>query len=269
MNTANTETNAPAVAQLQKKLKISGFFNIVLIALVAFLAIVLLAGGNQNGPMAAQDGGPNGDTAAVEPGENDALGAEEGGSEVEAQQVSHVRNDPNDTMAIGDINAPVVISEWTDLRCPFCAVFANQTMPQIIQDYVDQGLVRVEFNDVAFFGDESLNAAVAARAAGEQGLYLPYLEELYARAPESGHPELPTETLVDIAKAAGVPDMDKFNADLTSPDLIAAVQESQRNAQSWGISAVPFFVIGPDNQAVSGAQPYEVFQQIINEEVAK
>lgn len=239
-------------AKLQRRLKISGAANVVLAAIVVFLLIVVLAEGREPGVDASNTDQTQ--SAEVAP-------AATGGA------TTHVRNDPDDYMAIGDINAPVVLSEWTDLRCPYCAVFANQTMPKIIQDYVDKGLVRVEFNDVAFFGDESLNGAVAARAAGKQGLYMPYIEELYSRAPESGHASLPEDVLLDIAQTVGVSDMDQFKADLASPELSAQVLESQRNAQAWGISSVPFFVVGPDNQMLSGAQPYEAFQQVLDSQV--
>ena len=83
-------------------------------------------------------------------------------------------------MAIGAIDAPVVLSEWVDFRCPFCAVFSRDVLPQLVQEYVDEGKVRIEVHDVAFFGDESLRAAVAARAAGEKSLAMMHVKDLLA-----------------------------------------------------------------------------------------
>ena len=157
-------------------------------------------------------------------------------------------------MAIGDIDAPVVLSEWADLRCPYCARVTTQVMPTVIAEYVDTGKVRIEFHDVSFFGEDSTAAAVALRAAAEQGRFADYLHTVHAAAPpEGGHPDLPRETLIDFAVTAGVPDIERFTADLDREDLVAAVEASTAWAQQLGISSVPFVVAG--NPATPGAQP--------------
>lgn len=238
---ANPDSGSASVdvEALQSKLRFSRTLNVVLAALVVFLGIVVLAGALQ--PQAVADGSA--------------------GSTTETEAV-HVRADPNDPLAIGDINAPVVLSEWTDYRCPFCSVFATQTLPTLMKKYVDTGKLRIEFNDVYFFGDQSRDAAIAARAAAEQGYYLEYIQVLYAAAPDSGHPDLPREKLIDFAREANVPDLDSFVAALDSPELAAAVDQSHQQAMAWGISGVPFFVIG--KQVINGAQPLEIFEQIID-----
>lgn len=242
--------------KVSARLRQSQILNAILAIAVVVLVIALIVqvnGNNKGGSATA--------------GDVTASGQQSGSEEQSAAEVPYLRNDPNDEMAIGNPDAPVTISEWTDYRCPFCAVFANKTLPPLVQEYVDKGLVRIEFNDVAFFGDESLDAAVAARAAAEQGHYLPYIEALYKAAPQSGHPDMPREKLVGFAEEVGVPDMKKFEADLDSPELRAEVQKSQANAQSWGISSVPFFVI--NDQGLQGAQSIDVFKQVIESELAK
>lgn len=242
--------------KLSARLRQSQILNAILaVAVVALvIALVVQINGKGSGELEAKDNTTTNSQQSAANEQYDAV-------------PDYLRNDPNDEMAIGNPDAPVTISEWTDYRCPFCAVFANKTLPPLIQDYVDKGLVRIEFNDVAFFGDESLDAAVAGRAAAEQGYYVPYLEALYAAAPDSGHPDMPKEKLIGFAKEVGIPDMKKFEADLDSPQLREEVQKSQANAQSWGINSVPFFVI--NNQALSGAQGIDVFKQIIESELAK
>ncbi|MFV0254043.1 MAG: DsbA family protein [Beutenbergiaceae bacterium] len=174
-----------------------------------------------------------------------------------------VRRDASDTMAIGDIDAPVVLVEWTDLRCPFCAAFHRDTLPTIVSEYVDAGLVRIEVHDVAFFGEQSTDGAVAARAAGNQGMFFDYTQLLYANAPESGHPDLTREVLLTYAREVGIPDMDRFTADLDDPALREAVRTSTSTAQQLGITSVPFFVAG--DTAVAGSRPVEVFRQFLDD----
>ena len=176
------------------------------------------------------------------------------------------RRDPADTMAIGDVDAPVVLSEWVDMRCPFCAVYSRDILPVLQKEYIDTGLLRIEMHDVAFFGEESLRAATAARAAGEQGLYAEYVSALFAAAPESGHPDLPADELIEFAEQVGVPDISKFTADMDRADLRTAAEQSTALAQQVGVSGVPFFAI--NGQAMSGAQPIETFRQFIDQELA-
>ncbi|PFG15977.1 protein-disulfide isomerase [Propionicimonas paludicola] len=181
-----------------------------------------------------------------------------------AQKVA--RNLKDDPMAWGDPDAPLLVVEWTDFRCPFCAAFANGTLPVLYEDYVKSGKMRFEIHDVAFFGDHSVDAAVAARAAGAQGKYREFMTTLYAAAPPSGHPDMPKDKLVGFAKTAGVPDLAKFTTALEDKALRTQVTESTTLAQSMGVSGVPFFVIG--NQTMDGAQPLASFQQVIEKELA-
>lgn len=178
-----------------------------------------------------------------------------------------VKREPNDAKAMGDVDAPVVLVEWTDLRCPFCAAFSRDTLPAVIDEYVKAGKVRLEVHDVALFGSQSEEASVAAHAAAEQGRYFEYLHAVNAAAPEKGHPDLPRQELIAFARTAGVPDMEKFTTDLDSPKIRAAVQQGTADAQQLGINSVPFFVAG--DMALSGAQPATVFRQYLDDALAK
>lgn len=247
------------VERLQKRLRGARWLNLGLALVIALLAGMLLAGGGRPGATSAA---PVAEPAATTP----AASATAEPTPTQ-EPVDIVRRDPNDTLAIGDIDAPVVLSEWADLRCPYCARVTNEIMPTLLAEYVDTGKVRIEFHDVSFFGEDSTTAAVALRAAAEQGRFAEYLQTVHAAAPaEGGHPDLPRETLIDFAVTAGVPDIERFTADLDREDLRAAVEASTLWSQQLGIDSVPFFVVG--NQAISGAQPIEVFRQLLDEQLA-
>lgn len=248
----------PTVERLQRRLKGARWLNLGLALVVALLAGMLLAGRGTS-QVAVPESLEQTAAPSRPPASSPTPEASEPGDTATA---SVVRADPSDTLAIGDIDAPVVMSEWVDLRCPFCAKLTNEVMPVLIEEYVATGKVRIEFNDVSFFGEYSTTAAVALRAAAEQGRFLEYLQTVHAAAPASGHPDLPRERLIEFAETAGVPDLDRFTADLDRADLRAAVEASTLQAQQWGISSVPFFVVG--NQALSGAQPIEVFRQFLD-----
>ncbi len=180
-------------------------------------------------------------------------------------ELSVVRRDPGDPLAIGDVDAPVVLVEWLDVRCPFCALFSRQTLPTLIDDYIDAGLVRYEVHPVEFFGDQSGAAAVAVHAAGAQGMAMEYLSALYAAAPERGHPDLTREVQLGFAEQIGIPDMGRFTDDLDRTDLRAAVTEETTNAGGLGVNTVPFFLVG--DTAIAGAQSLEVFRDVLDEAI--
>lgn len=176
------------------------------------------------------------------------------------------RRDAKDPLAMGDVDAPIVMIEWADYRCPYCSIFTEQTLPQL-QHYFDDGKVRFEFRDMPVFGEDSFYAAVAARAAGEQGKYHDFQYQLYKALPDSGHPPVDEATVVAAAQAAGVADLEKFKADLSSDELSQRVNADYQEAQSLGLSSVPAFVVG--TQVVQGAQPLENFEAIIAAELEK
>jgi hypothetical protein len=57
-------------------------------------------------------------------------------------------------MALGRPDAPVTLVEIADYQCPFCAAFARDALPEIVQKYVRTGKVRIEFRALAFIGPD-------------------------------------------------------------------------------------------------------------------
>ncbi|ROR55208.1 protein-disulfide isomerase [Luteococcus japonicus] len=170
------------------------------------------------------------------------------------------RRDANDPTAQGGVDAPVVMIEWSDYRCPFCSVWSRETRPKL-QPYIDNGSLRIEHRDLVLFGDQSLNASLAARAAGLQGKYWEFYDAVHQAAPTNGHPEIKDTDLQAFAKKAGVPDLAKFTKDSKSAAVREAVAKDNTEARSLGISGTPFFVV--NTTPLSGAQPAEVFAQVI------
>ncbi|HSO92496.1 MAG TPA: DsbA family protein, partial [Arthrobacter sp.] len=146
-------------------------------------------------------------------------------------------------------------------RCPFCALFSQDTLPPLVAKYVDSGDLRVEWRDLPVFGAESSAAAVAGRAAGEQGRFWEFNQAVFAIAPERGHAELPRERLIQLAGDAGVPDLKKFEADLDSAELKAAVSKDAQEAAALGATGTPTFLV--NDTPLVGAQPVASFEKAI------
>ncbi|MGP4030778.1 DsbA family protein [Pseudarthrobacter sp. 1C304] len=167
-----------------------------------------------------------------------------------------------DPTAIGSPDAPVVLVEYADYRCPFCGLFSRDTLPQLVAEYVERGDLRVEWRDLPVFGAESSAAAVAGRAAAEQGRFWEFNKAVYAIAPERGHAALPRGVLIKLAGDAGVPDLEKFEADLDSAELKAAVAKDAQEAASLGITGTPTFLV--NDTPIVGAQPLATFEKAVD-----
>lgn len=99
-------------------------------------------GTEQSTDTADQD--TQGDTDAVEPPAD-----VQGPDEVNIADIE--RRDPNDPLAVGPVDAPVVMVVFSDYQCPYCAKWSNDTLT-VLENYVDAGDLRVEWRDVNIFG---------------------------------------------------------------------------------------------------------------------
>jgi protein-disulfide isomerase len=127
-----------------------------------------------------------------------------------------------------------------------------------VREYVEDGTLRIEWRDFPYLGQESLRAAVAARAAQEQGKFWEYHDLLYRNQPGG----FPDEKLVGLAREAGL-DAERFEADLASGEYEQIVTSDFREGQQRGISGTPTFVI--NGQVLSGFQPLEVYENAIEQ----
>ncbi len=172
------------------------------------------------------------------------------------------RRQPGDPMAQGSVSAPVTLIEFSDFRCPFCAQFVRTTEPVLVDKYVKTGVLRIEWRDMPIFGDQSMAAARAGRAAAAQGRFWPFVNAVYRAAPPKGHPDLTTAVLQGFARQASVPDLARFTADATGTTFDAAINADLQVANRFGIATTPAFSV--HGTPVLGAQPTDVFVRLID-----
>ena len=184
--------------------------------------------------------------------------------EVEKMLLDLQRRDADDPMAVGDVDAPVVMIEYADYRCPYCARFHLQTRPELMS-LVEDGTLRIEFRDLVLFDEPSLQAAVASRAAAAQDKLEDYQKAVFSRSTE-GHAELAREDFLEMAEEVGVPDLDAFEKALDDPALAEAAQADTAEARAIGVSSTPTFLI--NTAVVQGAQEAGYFTQVIEQQKA-
>ncbi|MBS1267215.1 MAG: hypothetical protein MAG795_01187 [Candidatus Woesearchaeota archaeon] len=168
----------------------------------------------------------------------------------------------DDDAVKGDENALVTIVEWSDFECPFCARFYSQTLPQIQKDYIDTGKVKFIYRDFPLnFHANAQKAAEAAECAGEQGKYWEMHDKLFEGGVESGVSLFKTyATEINL-------NTKKFNSCLDSGKMASEVATDMQAGKQVGITGTPGFII--NGKLVSGAQPFGVFKNEIEEALAR
>ena len=175
-------------------------------------------------------------------------------------------NDP----IIGDPNAPISIIEFSDFQCPFCARFHIQTLPSILEEYVDQGKVKLIFRDfpIQNIHPNALPASVAAECANEQGKFKEMHDELFENQKEWSGVE--TANAVSLfsqyALEMGL-EQEVFDSCLTNGKYIEEIRNDLNDGRTYGVSGTPGFFIGNDQIGyveLKGAQPFESFKKVID-----
>ena len=169
--------------------------------------------------------------------------------------------------SLGSPDAPVTIIEFSDFQCPYCERFYSQTFEQLKTNYIDTGKVRFVFKDFPLsFHEKAMPAALAAECAGEQGKYWEMHDKLFGEQQRWVKSDKPNDVFKEFAKELGV-DTDKFNECLDSQKYLAEIREDQQEGLAAGVQGTPAFFI--NGQFLSGAQPYQVFQQVIDQILAE
>ena len=165
----------------------------------------------------------------------------------------------------GSESATLDLVEFGDYQCPFCEKFFQQTEPQIAKEYVNTGKAKFYFLDFTIVGPDSITLSEGAWCADEQGKYYEYHNYAYSHqgAENSGWGTL--EKVKTFASDLGL-DAQKFNACLDSKKYESRVQQLYQLGQSLGITGTPTMFVGNEKigfTKITGAQPYEVFQQVM------
>ena len=160
----------------------------------------------------------------------------------------------------GSATAPVTVVEYSDFQCPFCAR-VMPTLKQLRTKYGDK--MRLVWKDFPLtqIHPQAFVAAQAGNCAREQGKFWEYHDRLFA-----SQQALQPEFLKKYATEVGL-DAATFNACLDSSKYEARVQEALGAGGRLGITSTPTVYV--NGRMVNGAQPIEVFQSIIDEELAR
>ncbi len=161
----------------------------------------------------------------------------------------------------GGKDAKVTIVEFSDFQCPYCSKGAD-LLKEIKKKYGNK--VRVAFKNFPLpFHNHAEKAAVASLCANEQSteLFWKLHDSMFAH--QDG---LDDAGLSKLAKEAGIK-VDAFEKCLSENRHLKQVQSDMEEGRKVKVKSTPTFFI--NGQLINGAQPMEVFAELIDEELAK
>ncbi len=172
----------------------------------------------------------------------------------------------------GSDSSKINLVEFGDYQCPFCERFFQLTEPSIIQNLVNTGKVRFYFLDLTILGPDSQTLAQGAWCAQDQGLYYAYHDFVYShQGQENTGWATPAKLKALVGNLSGL-STEQFTSCLDSQTYSSRVQQLTTLGQSLGVTGTPTVLVG-NNQVgyvkVVGAQPYSVFQQLIDTQLGK
>ncbi|MEV4927968.1 DsbA family protein [Streptomyces roseoverticillatus] len=239
---AKTPSKGKAKASVSLPRRIAALGAILALVAAVGMAIGKSGGSGKRGPAASGD--PSADPMQ--------------GAYARAEQATSRRKD-GDPLALGRKDAPVVLVEYADYQCSYCGKFTRDSQPELVRKYVDQGVLRIEFRNFPIFGKDSERAARASWAAGQQGKFWQFHDEVYAKLRKGD--ALAEDKLVDMAGKAGVTDIDRFRSDLNGSASEEAVKKDQEEGYGLGVTSTPSFLVG--GRPIAGAQPMAAFDEAI------
>lgn len=160
--------------------------------------------------------------------------------------------------ALGKVDAPVVIVEFSDIFCSHCRNYGLNALPEILDEYVATGKVRYVDHFYAFTRSLEEGAALSTLCAAEQGRYFEFKHALFQSL------ELGTYDVGRAARVAGIDD-NQFETCVQDQRYLDALQEMVFIDNS-GVSATPTFFV---NGTMISGNDLEGIRRLIDEALSE
>lgn len=158
----------------------------------------------------------------------------------------------DDDPALGPADAPIVMVEFSDFRCPYCGRFYADTLQPLLERY--EGQIRLVYRDFPVVGGAL--AAEAAECADDQGAFWDYHDTLF-----TNQSDLSETALISYAGQLDL-DVETFTACLQGHVHQEEIQNDFLDGRSYNVTGTPTFFI--NGRRLIGARPLVVFQEMID-----
>ncbi len=147
----------------------------------------------------------------------------------------HVRGNPN---------APVVLVEYADFECPYCAM-AEPYVERVADRFANDVAVVFRPFPLVEIHPHALHAAQAAEAAGRQHRFWEMHDLLF-----TNQKRLDDAALLEYAQFIDL-DLERFKDDFGSRAVLDAISKSMQRAQEQGVSGTPTFFLNSEELDIS------------------
>lgn len=146
--------------------------------------------------------------------------------------------------SLGSPDAPVVVQLWEDFLCPSCQSFSRMIKPQIVEEYVKSGKVRLEFHHFPLqqHAPGSFMTALAAECAADQNLFWPYHDKAFQVISAEQQSGATYEKLTEFANAVGL-DTNQFQTCMSSQQHQPTLNASLAEAGQLGLRFTPSVIV--------------------------
>lgn len=142
-----------------------------------------------------------------------------------------------DPKSLGSPTAPIVITEYSDMECPYCLEHAEMVLPPLIERYVTTGKLLYRARHFPLINHaRACAAAVALECAAEQGRYWQMRVALQKSGADA------RDRYVHLAAPAGVRDTAGFARCLESAGARQAVEQEKEQGRRAGVAGTPTFL---------------------------
>lgn len=151
---------------------------------------------------------------------------------------------------LGGDSAPVVVDDYSDFECPYCARLAILTFPDVRSRLIASGLVRWRFHDRPLGSHPKTMAAhETAACAAEQGKFWEMHDQIYYNQGVWAVARDPAKRLAEYARTLNL-DRGRFNDCMKTHRYLLRIRASAQRADELGINSTPTLFIN--------GQPYDV-----------
>lgn len=163
---------------------------------------------------------------------------------------------------LGSPDAKVVMEEFSDMQCPYCAYYFVNTFPEIFKNYIATGKVKyVFYNFPLAFHEHSSDAAGAAYCAGGQGKFWQMHEKIMENQDQWSLSDRFKEIMLGYAAELGL-DPNVFDACIAGDFSKEQIYTDVTVGFKKGVAGTPTFFV--NGQQITGAVPYETFAEAID-----
>lgn len=158
----------------------------------------------------------------------------------------------------GTTSPKITVVEFTDFACPFCQQSA-EGIRDLAEKYKDD--VKFVVRDYPIH-DTSINLALAARCAGEQGKFWEAYDSIFLNQDNLKSTTTIKTDIVSWAKSLKSLDMDKFETCFNNRGYISVIKQDYEDGESLKIQGTPTWFV--NNYPITGYYPEEKFQELFD-----